>query len=98
MPSSVTAVDLVRTVKVDNAAHPKYAPSTRHQAFTDCPRRNVDHLDTHQRIGAFNGPLLRRCIKTYWRKQVWGICGRPVSGDACKRTGIEIAELRPWRQ
>jgi len=59
----VTTVDLVRTIEVENAARPEGALCASHEALANRPRRDVDHVDAHQRIGALNRPLLRRRIK-----------------------------------
>ena len=89
----VTTVDLVRTVEVENATCPESALCAGHQALAGCPRRNVDHVDAYQRIGALNRPLFRHSVKPERGKQVRSIGCRSMGGDTCKGARIGVCRL-----
>ena len=56
-------------------------------------RRDVDHVDAYQRIGALNRPLLRHCVKPQLGKQVRGISRRSMRRDTRKRARIRVCRL-----
>ena len=89
----MAAVDPVRAIEIENAAGRQHALGAGKKAFARRPRRDVDHVDADERVGARDRPFLRHHIERKRRQKVRGAGGRAVRGDARQHPRIDIGRL-----
>src|SRR4051812_19862998 len=80
-------------VEVEDAARRKQSPGARHQPLGGPPRRDVDHVDRNDRIGASDGPAWHGRIELERRLEVRQSGRAAMRRDAAQRRGVSVARL-----